>query len=105
LGTFGIFLQAGAMLMAGLLHREGEVAQQVPAICHLDCVRGGFLDRSGIGTGPVPAHHFGSRVLAQPSGQRLGGSVRQDIDRPTGLDVDQNGSVADASPEGELVHP
>lgn len=93
LGAFGILPQAGAMLMAGPLHCERGVAHQVPAICHFDCLRGGFFDGPGMGTCPVTAHHLDPRVIVQPSDRRLGCPVRKDVDRMSALDIDNDGSV------------
>ncbi|GLX38229.1 hypothetical protein Sros01_43020 [Streptomyces roseochromogenus] len=100
----GAFAQAGAVLVAGFLHRGGEVLQQMPAVGDFNHVGGGFLDRTGVGRGPVPSDDLRTGVLAQPGGERLGGAVAQDVHDAAGLDVDQEGSVGAALAEGELVN-
>lgn len=93
------------MLVAGLLHRGGQVLQQVPAISDSQGVRGSFLDRLGVGGGAVPADDLGSRMLGEPGRESLGGAIGQHVHDPAGLDVDQHGAVRAALAEGELVHP
>lgn len=67
-------------------------------------MRGGFLDRLGVGGGPVPADDLGSGTLSEPGRERLGSAVGQHVHDPAGLDVDQHGGVGAALAEGELVH-
>ncbi len=104
----GVLAQAGAVLVAGLLDRRGQVLQQVPAVGNLDRVRRGLLDRPAVGAGTVAADDLGTGVLAKPGGEGFRGPAGQDVNDTAGLDVDQQGAVGAASAEGELVdaqHP
>lgn len=97
------FTQAGAVLVAGLLHRGGEVLEQVPPVGDFHGVGRRFLDGAGVGRGPVPADDLGAWMLAQPGREGLGGTVGQDVHDSTGLHVDEDGSVGATPAEGELV--
>lgn len=93
------------MLPAGLLHRGGQIPQQVPAISDFQGVRGGFLDWLGVGGGPVAADDRGSGMPGEPGRERPGGTAGQYVHDPAGLDADQYRAVDAALAEGELVHP
>ncbi len=93
------------MLVAGLLHRGGQVLRQVPAISDFEGVRGGLFDRLGVGGGPVTADDLGAGMFGQPGREGLRGAVGQHVHDPAGFDVDQHGAVGAALAEGELVHP
>lgn len=99
----GVFAQAVALLVAGLLHRAGQVLQQMPPIGDLQGVRGGFRDRFRVGGGPVPADDLGTGMVLEPGREPLGGAVGKHIHDSAGLDVD--GAVGAALAEGELVDP
>src|SRR3954452_1704272 len=49
-------------------------------------------------SGPVAARDLNARMLIQPGRQGVGGPFRQNVDRPTGLDVDQDRAVAMPAP-------
>lgn len=100
----GVFAQAVAVLVTGLLHRGGQVLKQVPAICDFEGVGGGLLDRLRIGGGPVPADDLRTGMGLEPGRERLRGAIGQHVHDPAGLDVDQHGAVGAALAEGELVH-
>lgn len=94
--------------MARLLDRGGEVVEQMPAIGDLLGFWNGFTDGTGVGTGPVPADDLRAGMFAQPGSEGGRVPVGQDIDHAGRFDVDQDGSVAPALAEGELVdaqHP
>jgi hypothetical protein len=100
-----LFTQAVAVLVAGLLHCRRQVLQQMPVIGHLQGVRGGPLDRLGVGAGPVPADDLRTGMLCEPGHERLRGAVGQHVHDASGLGVDEHGVVGAALAEGELVHP
>lgn len=92
-------------MVAGLLHRGGQVLKQTPAIGNFEGVRGGLLDRPGVGGGPVAADDLGTGMLAQPGRERLRGAAGQHVHDPAGFDVDQHGAIGAAHAESELIHP
>lgn len=91
------------MSATDLLHGCREVLEEVPPICHLQCVGGGLPDGLGEGHQPVTADDLGAGVLAEPGGDCAGLAIRQHVHRPGGLDVDEDRSVGPSSAELELV--
>ena len=81
-----------------------EVVPQVPAVGDLDSVWCAPAAAVGVDTGPVPADHLGSRPGGEPPGERVRRAVIQDVDRPAGLDVNQQRPVAVPFAQRELVH-
>lgn len=88
-----------------LLHRLGEVAEQVPGVRYLLGLRSPAAGAFGVGTGPVPADHFDLRVIAKPGGQRLGVPARQHVDRAPLFQVHQDRGVRLALTQREVVDP
>lgn len=58
----------------------------------------------GVDPGPVTADQLRSRPGGEPSGERVRRPLTQDVDRPAGLDVDQQRPVAVPLAQRELVH-
>jgi len=58
-----------------------------------------------IRTGSIPGDHRHPWVLPQPLRHRRGGALREQGHRLTALEVDQDGAVGLALPQGEIVHP
>ena len=83
----------------------GEVVVEVPAVSHLDGLRGSLACAVGVGAGPVPADHLGAGVFAQPAGEGVRLAVAQQVHRVAGLRVDQHGAVVPAAAEREIVDP
>lgn len=54
-----------------------QVAQQMPAVGHLESIRRALAGAVSIGTGPVARDHLHAGVLAQPGSQDSGLAVRQ----------------------------
>lgn len=78
------------------------------AISDLDRIGCGGAYGPGIRTGAVAAPDLGAGMSLKPVGQSGGGAVGQDIDRPAGLDVDEDGAVDVTALEREVVdaeHP
>ena len=84
--------------------RLPHVAKQVPAIGHLDGLRGTGVGPFGIGTGSVPADDLHAWMLPQPGGQAVGGSFVQQINGPVLLQVAQDGAVAGAPTPCPVIH-
>lgn len=95
----GVFAQAGTVLVAGSLHRSGQVLEQRPAVGHLPGVRSRLLDRTAVAAVPVAAHGLGSGACLQPGREGLAGAVWQDADHCGGLHADQDGPIGPGPPE------
>lgn len=85
-----------------------EVAPEVEPVRDLDC--GGRPDPGALGEerGTVTAHDLDPRVFGQPGGDRARFTIRQQVSRPAGLDVDQYGPVDTALAHRVLIdadHP
>jgi hypothetical protein len=77
----------------------------VEAVGDLDRARRPGAGAVGECWGPVPAQDLDARVGGQPVGQRLGVAALDEVQRGTGLAVDDQGAVALAAPDREVVHP
>jgi hypothetical protein len=86
-----------------LLGGFGQAVPQVPAVTGLDRAGQRPPDRLGVGTGPVPAHDLGTRVLTQPCLHHVSRPAGQDIDPFPGPGVDQDGCVDVAAAQREIV--
>lgn len=71
-----------------------EVAQQVPASGHLNCVRRTLPDAVGIGTRPVPRDDLDPGVLAKPRCEGFGLAIRQQVHDLVALEIDESGVIA-----------
>ncbi|GAA2374567.1 hypothetical protein GCM10010170_077730 [Dactylosporangium salmoneum] len=94
-----------AALMAGdgFLDVLGEVVPEVPPVGDLDGVRSAAAGRFGVGASAVAADHLRARIRFQPGGERVRFAVWQHVDWGAGVQVDQDGAVAVATPEREVV--
>jgi hypothetical protein len=93
---FGVWwrvLQAGAVAADRTLDRLGQVVPQMPPVGDLDRQRRTLSCALGVAPAAVPADDLHARVGIQPSAEGLRGPLRQHVDRPAGLDVDQDGAV------------
>nr|WP_245685698.1 hypothetical protein [Streptomyces yerevanensis] len=88
-----------------LLHRFGEVAQQVPGVRRLPGLGSPAPGTFGVSAGPVRADHLDFRMAAQPVGERVGVPARQHIDRATSFQVHQDRGVRVALAQREVVDP
>ncbi|OKI84055.1 hypothetical protein AMK11_22110 [Streptomyces sp. CB02414] len=100
--------QALAVVGDGPLGGLAEVVPQVPPVSDLDRLgcpgRGAFREERS----PVPADHLDPGALRQPLGQAGCLPVGQQVHRPTGLAIDQNGAVDAALARRVLIdadHP
>ena len=80
-----------------------EIAQQMPAVRHLDRLRRALANPVGIGTGTVSRNDLDSRMLTKPLGQRLGLTVRQQVHNLVALEVDEDSPVAASSSPGPII--
>lgn len=76
----------------------------MPTIGHLHGFRGACAGTLGVGGGPVAADDLDAGVFGEPSGQRCHFPVRQEVYRPAGLDVDQDGAIDVALAQGKVVN-
>jgi hypothetical protein len=77
----------------GLLYRLGQVVPQVPAIGDLDRRGRACAGAVSVGTGAVPAHDADPGVLFEPTLEGVRGAVREHVQRPVGVDVDDDRAV------------
>jgi hypothetical protein len=81
-----------------------EIAQQVPTISGLNRVWRALPHAFRTGTGPVARDHLDARMLAKPCRQRFRLPVRQQVHHLIALQIDQNGTVAMATPPRPVIN-
>src|SRR5439155_5600793 len=86
------------------LDRFSQINQNVEAVSNLDGRWCSSASALGIRTGPIAADDLDPSLWSQPLGERLGCTVRQQVDRSMTLVIDQNRAVGAASPSGPVVH-
>jgi hypothetical protein len=86
-----------------LLDVLGEVVPQVPAVSDLHGQGCAVVGAVGVGTGAVPAHDLGARMLAQPVREGVGLPVSQQLHRTVAVHVDQHRAVDVAATQREVV--
>jgi hypothetical protein len=102
-GFRGGVVQAAAVAGHGPGRVLAEVVIQVPAVGDLDGAGGAAAGAVGVGAGPVPEDHLHLRLAFQPGDEGGGQPVREQVDGPAGLGVDQQCAVAAAPAEREVV--
>ena len=75
------------------------------AIGDLDSLRRARCRATSIVLGPVASNDFDARMGAQPRRDRLGGTLWQEVNRPTAFEIDQDGSIDPALAEGKIIDP
>jgi hypothetical protein len=75
----------------------------VPAVGHLDRVRGTPAGPVGVGTGTITGDDLHPRVRLEPDGERGGRALGQQIDDRMSFLVDQDRPVRAASLAGPVV--
>jgi hypothetical protein len=75
------------------------------AIGDLRGLRRTLCGASGIVLGTVAGNNFNAWMVAQPRRDGLGGTLGQEINRPTSFEIDQNGSIDPALAEGKIIDP
>ncbi len=81
-----------------------QIPQQVPAVGDLDGIGRTLARAVGVDAGPVSGDDLDAGVGPQPRGQALGPPVRQQVDSPVALQVDQDRPLAVAATPGPFVH-
>jgi len=82
-----------------------EIAQEVPAIRHLDCIGGTLADAVCIRARTVTGDDLDPGVLTQPHCECLGLAVWQEFHDRVAFEIDEDGAVAVPSPPRPVVHP
>src|SRR5438093_350434 len=85
------------------LYRLSQINENVEAVSNLDSRWCSSASALGIRTGPIAADDLDPSLRRQPPGERLGCTVRQQVDRSMTLVIDQNRAVGAASLSGPVV--
>ena len=101
----GGFFQAGAVPRRGLAHVLAQVVVDVPPVRDLVGVGRALPGTVGVGAGAVAAYHFYPWMFLQPVRDGGGLTVAEQVNGPSGLDVDDDGAVVPAAPEREVIDP
>jgi hypothetical protein len=75
----------------------------VEAVGDLHGAGGALPSAVGVGAAPIPADDGGGAVLGEPGREGRGRPVVEQVDRPPALQIDHEGAVPVAPPEGEIV--
>jgi hypothetical protein len=97
-GCTACFAQAPAVIAGDPVDGVREVAEQVPAIGDLDRVRCPDAGALGVTAGAVSADDLRAGMSAQPVGEGVRKSIREQVHRLAGVHVDQHGAVGMAAP-------
>jgi hypothetical protein len=94
------------LAMAGehLVQRSCQVLEQMKTVGDLDR-RGCALVRAiGVSFRVIPRNHLHPRMLLEPLGQGLGGTIWEESDRLAALQINEYRAIALAFPPREIVH-
>jgi hypothetical protein len=80
-----------------------EVAQELPPIADLDGIRSPTADAVGIAAGAITGNDLSTGMILQPGRNRVTLAVRQQVDRPVALQIDDDGAVALAPPPRPVI--
>ena len=86
------------------LSHLAHVAQQVPAIRHLDRVRGRLRSGTRVLGRAVAGDHLDGRVAAEPGAEGRRGAVGQEIDDLAGLQIDENRTVGGSASKRPIIY-
>jgi hypothetical protein len=81
-----------------------SVDEQVKAVSDLLGVWRGQSCAGGIVTAPIATDDLNTRMRAQPPGEGDVRPLRQHVDDPPTLQVEQEGSIGCSTPEGKVIH-
>ena len=97
--------QMHVVLMPLHLAFEGlaEVLDEVPAVEDLLRLWRTFTQATCVFCGPIPGRQFDVGMLLEPRNQRGGGSVMQNFDRLSSLQVNDQRAIECPSLKGEVV--
>ncbi len=85
-------------------HGIVEVAQEMPSIAHLDGIWSPPADAVGIAAGAITGNDLSTRMILQPGRNCVTLAVRQQVDRPVALQIDDDGAVALAAPPCPVIN-
>jgi hypothetical protein len=100
----GDVTEHGALVEQELLERLAEIVQQVPAV---DDLPGGGCParrRVGVEAAAIACDRGDAGVLLEPGRDLVGVAVRQQVEGPPALQIDDDGAEAATAAPGELVH-
>lgn len=97
-------LEAGPARLEHLLQGRAGVLDQMKPIRHLQRLGSAHPGPVGVRLGAIAHEHLAARMLHGPGRQHLGFAL-QEIDRPMGLKVHQQGRVGLAPARGQVVDP
>jgi hypothetical protein len=103
----GRFLEYGPLLEEVFFQREREVAEQVPAVCHVRRAGSALRQPFPVDVRTVSARHLHLRsagVALEPGHEALLGTLRQQIHDLMALEIDEDSSIRTALLESEVVH-
>jgi hypothetical protein len=80
------------------------IAEKMPAIGDVDRFGRALPCALGIHICPVSGDDLNAGMVAQPSGESLGLAIRQQVDDPVALEVDENGSIAAGAAPRPLIN-
>jgi hypothetical protein len=78
--------------------------EQMPAIGHLNRLRGSFLRCSGILAPAIAADHFDLGMLLEPRTNRLHGPIRQEIQRSSRFEITNQRPIVQAAFVGPVIN-
>jgi hypothetical protein len=82
-----------------------EVAQQMPPVRDLDSLWRSLPDAVGVDAGAIARDDLHTWVPLQPRRKALGPAVRQQVEYPVPLQVDEDGPVAVTAPPSPIIDP
>jgi len=99
---FSLFAQAPAVVAGDPVDGVGQVAEQVPAIGHLDRIRRADSGTFGVASGAVSADDLRAG-MARSQSAKVPRADPEQLHRLMGVHVDQHGAVGVAASEGKVV--
>lgn len=82
-----------------------QVLDQVEAIRHLGGLRRPVPGAVGIGFRAIPCDDLHARVGLEPLRERVALAVREQSDGLAALQINEDGAIRVAFPQGEIVYP
>lgn len=92
------------VLVSQSLHGNAEITKQVPTVGDLNGIGCALSYPVSICTRTITGNDLDTRMLLQPSTNRRGLTVRQQIDDVVTLEVDQNRAVAVTASPGPIIN-
>jgi hypothetical protein len=93
------------MRLDGLAQGLSHIAEQMPAIGHLNGLRSSIPAAVGVGSRTIPRNDHHARMGLEPGGDRARLAIRQQIDDLVVREIDQDGAVAVAFAVRSVVQP